>query len=100
MPQINASLFKNDRKETERQPDFTGPGNVSKEDFMAIADAITSGKFNADDQGNIKIRVAGWKKQAKSGVSYISLSISVDDYGLQQAAPAPAKNQTTEEDMF
>lgn len=99
MPQINASLFKNDRKETERQPDFTGPGNVSKEDFMAIADAITSGKFNADDQGNIKIRVAGWKKQAKSGVSYISLSISVDDYGLQ-AAPAPAKNQTTEEDMF
>lgn len=100
MSQINASLFKNDRKETERQPDFTGPGSVSKEDFMAIADAITGGKFNADEQGNIKIRVAGWKKQAKSGVNYISLSISVDDYGLQEKPAATTKRQTTEEDLF
>lgn len=99
MPSINASLFKNTRKETDRQPDFTGPGNVSKEDFMAIADAVTSGKFNADDNGNIKIRVAGWKKEAKSGVSYISLAISVDDYGVTEgAAVASAKKQ--EEDLF
>lgn len=99
MPSINASLFKNTRKETDRQPDFTGPGNVSKEDFMAIADAVTSGKFNADDNGNIKIRVAGWKKEAKSGVSYISLAISVDDYGVTESATVTsAKKQ--EEDLF
>jgi len=98
---MNASLFKNTRKESDRQPDFTGPGSVSKEDFMAIADAVTAGKFNADDQGNIKIRIAGWKKQAKSGVNYISLSIQIDDYGLDSAAgSAPVKRQATEEDMF
>ena len=98
MPSLNASLFKNDRKEKDSQPDFTGPGNVSKEDFMAIADAVTAGKFNSDDKGDIKIRVAGWKKTAKSGVSYISLAISVDDYNLQ-SAPAPSATKEAE-DLF
>lgn len=98
MPSLNASLFKNDRKEKEQQPDFTGPGSVSKEDFLKIADIVTGGKFNADDNGNIKLRVAGWKKTAKSGVSYISLAISVDDYNLQ---PAPAPSAVKEaEDIF
>ncbi len=98
MPSLNASLFKNDRKEKEQQPDFTGPGSVSKEDFMSIADAITAGRFNSDDNGNIKIRVAGWKKAAMSGVSYISLAISVDDYNLQ-SAPAPFAIKEAE-DLF
>ena len=98
MPSINASLFKNDRKEKENQPDFTGPGSVSKADFLDIADAITGGKFNADENGNIKIRVAGWRKVAKSGVSYISLAISVDDYNVQ-SAPAPSAVKEAE-DLF
>ena len=99
MPSLNASLFKNDRKEKEQQPDFTGPGNVSKEDFMEIADAVTSGKFNSDDKGDIKIRVAGWKKTAKSGVSYISLAISIDDYVKPGTAPAPSAVKEAE-DLF
>lgn len=65
---------------------------------MTIADTITAGKFNSDDNGNIKIRVAGWKKTAKSGVGYISLAISIDDYNLQ---PAPAPSAVKEaEDLF
>lgn len=99
MPSLNASLFKNDRKEKDSQPDFTGPGNVSKEDFMAIAGAVTAGKFNADDKGDIKIRVAGWKKTAKSGVSYISLAISMDDYVKPGEAPAPSAAKKAE-DLF
>lgn len=87
MPSFSASLFKNDRKETEKQPDYTGPGSVSKEDFMAIADAITAGKCNFDDRGQIKLRIAGWKHESSSGKSYISLQLRVDDY---QAAAKPA----------
>jgi len=68
---------------------------------MKIADAVTGGKFNADDDGNIKIRVAGWRKTAKSGVSYISLAISVDDYVKPGAAPTPAPSAVQEaEDLF
>lgn len=92
MPSLNASLFKNTRKERDNQPDFTGPGSVSKEDLTAIFDAMTKGEVNFDDNGQMKIRVAGWKKSAKSGVNYISLSISPDDYNMQKAS--------TEEDLF
>lgn len=87
MTAFNASLFKNDRKETDKQPDFTGPGSISKEDFMQIADLITSGKANLNERGEIKLRVAGWKKESAGGKAYISLSVQVDDYkGSVQAA--------------
>ena len=89
MPSINLSLFKNERKERDNQPDFTGPGQITKDEFLAIYDQVMKGEFNSDDEGRIKVRVAGWKKQAKSGTSYISLAVSVDDYNVQKAA-APA----------
>ena len=53
---------------------------------MAIYDQVMKGEFNSDDDGRIKVRVAGWKKQAKSGTSYISLSVSIDDYNVQKTA--------------
>ena len=100
MPQINASLFKNDRKQKDNQPDYTGPGSVSKEDLTAFLDAMTKNEVNFDDNGNVKVRVAGWRKQSKSGVKYYSLSITPDDYQVEKAAPDSSKNQTQEEDLF
>ena len=100
MPQINASLFKNDRKQKDNQPDYTGPGSVSKEDLTAFLDAMTKNEVNFDDNGNVKVRVAGWRKQSKSGVKYYSLSITPDDYQIEKAASDSSKNQTQEEDLF
>jgi len=95
---INSSLFKNERKERENQPDFTGPGQISKEDFLAMYDQVINNQYNEDDEGRIKVRVAGWKKQSKSGKSYISLSLSIDDYGVQ--AKSPAAPSSVENDLF
>ena len=100
MPSFNASLFKNDRKERDNQPDFTGPGNISKEDLLAITDMVTKGEINFDDNGSAKIRVAGWKKQSKSGLSYISLAISPDDYNVPKKGDAVLDAEKEEGDLF
>lgn len=63
-------LFKNDRKETDQQPDYTGKVNV---------------------QGEEK-RLAGWIRQSKAGKTFLSLSIS-DPLPPQETAPAPAQPQ-------
>ena len=80
---INASLFKNERKEKENQPDFTGPGSITPESLKAIYEAALSDQAVFDDKGAIKVRVAGWRKESAKGVPYISLSLS-----LEQPRPA------------
>ena len=89
-PAFSAALFKNERKESETQPDFTGPGSISQSDFEAIAKAIIDGNYLLNDDGQIKVRVAGWRKKSQGGKDYISLSLSLDDYvpGSKPAAPA------------
>ena len=47
-------LFKNERKSKEMQPDFTGSLNY----------------------GGQIIKLVGWRKQGKSGVAFISLSVA------------------------
>lgn len=96
MPSINLSLFKNERKERDNQPDFTGPGQITKDEFLEIYDQVMKGEFNSDDEGRIKVRVAGWKKQAKSGTSYISLAVSVDDYNVEKKTASAS----TADDIF
>ena len=48
------ALFTNERKESEKHPDFNGTVNVEGKDF----------------------RIAAWKKMSKKGKDYMSLSIS------------------------
>ena len=61
-PAINGSLFKNDRKETDNQPDYTGPASVTPEALKALYEAAVGGKAVFDDKGAIKVRLAGWLK--------------------------------------
>lgn len=95
-PAINASLFKNDRKESANQPDFTGPGSITPDNLKALYEAAVGGKAVFDDNGSIKIRIAGWKKESASGKSYISLSIQ-----LEQPKPAPvAASGPSDDSLF
>lgn len=84
-PNLSAALFRNERKETSAQPDFTGPGSVTPDALKAWYEAAISNDAVFDERGNIKIRVAGWKKESSGGKAYISLSVSLD---LPKPAPA------------
>lgn len=67
----NGSLFKNDRKNNERQPDYTG-------------NAIINGK---------NMRVSAWIKKSQNGTAFMSLAFEEVNGAYQQGAPhrsAPA----------
>ena len=99
-PAFSAALFKNERKETETQPDFTGPGSISHADAAIIAKAITDGTAQLTDDGQIKVRVAGWRKKSQGGKDYISLSLSLDDYVPGNKPAAPAASAPSAADLF
>ena len=54
------SIFTNDNKSKESQPDYTGQGKLHGED----------------------IKVEGWKKVAKTGKEYISFKVEKKDENL------------------
>lgn len=100
-PNINASLFRNERKERENQPDFSGPGSVTPEALKALYEAAVGGQAQFDERGNIKMRVAGWKKESSGGKAYISLSLQLDRPKLDPKATLTAlANQPVAEDDF
>jgi|TARA_R110002020_G_scaffold207891_5_gene413475 uncharacterized protein (DUF736 family) len=65
------ALFPNDRKEKESHPDFRGNINIEGKDYW----------------------IKGWKKSSKSGMKFMSLSVTPKE----ATKPAPASN---EEDPF
>jgi hypothetical protein len=99
-PNLSAALFRNERKETSAQPDFTGPGSVTPDVLKAWYEAAVSNDAVFDERGNIKIRVAGWKKESSGGKAYISLSVSLDLPKPAPAAPAAASAPLSGEDFF
>jgi len=70
------ALFKNDKKESERHPDYKGSLNV----------------------GGTEYWISAWLKEAKSGMKYMSLSVTAKDE--PRAAPAPAANLDDEQVPF
>ena len=93
----SGAIFINDRKTKDSQPDLTGslllegidPTSVSTE----LADLLR--KEAPQFLGEIKYRLASWKKESKSGKKFISISASIPEE--EQAQPAEV---VTEEDPF
>lgn len=71
------SLFVNDRKEKETQPDYTGMVNV----------------------GGVEYRLSAWKMISKGGLKYMSLAVSKKtEMGTAPQRPAaPARQAPREE---
>jgi hypothetical protein len=65
----SGSLFRNDRKEKDTQPDYTGTGMY----------------------GGQEIRISAWLKTSKAGKKFLSLSIQpkVEDHQNERPAPRP-----------
>mgnify|MGYP000205923890 CR=1 FL=1 len=62
----SGSLFRNDKKQTEKQPDYNGTVKVDGKDY----------------------KLAAWIKESKSGQKYFSLS-------LQEANVVPSDNTSS-----
>jgi uncharacterized protein (DUF736 family) len=71
------ALFKNDKKESENQPDFTG-------------------SLDLDDKGEERLRLAAWAKTGEKAGKY--LSVSVSEF-LKESAAATA-TATADDDII
>lgn len=58
-------LFSQRSKTNVKAPDYTGNILIEVKDFV-------------EEKGQIKIRLAGWKKVGKSGTTFLSLKASVE----------------------
>ena len=61
----SGALFKNDKKETEKHPDYKGSLNVKGTDYWINA----------------------WIKEAKSGIKYMSLSVQPKEKNYEDSIP-------------
>ena len=69
----SGALFKNDRKEQEKQPDYKGSLIVNGAEYW----------------------ISAWLNESKSGQKYMGLKVNLKE---QQQAPAAPKNETVEFD--
>ena len=79
---LRGRLFKNDRKETDKQPDYTGDCEV----------------------GGQKYRLAGWMRKSKQGTPYMSLQLSIPEpqgagNGGAMAQQSTVSNQTIADEI-
>ena len=69
----SGALFKNDRKEQEKQPDYKGSLTVNGAEYW----------------------ISAWLNESKNGQKYMGLKVNLKE---QQQAPAEPKNETVEFD--
>lgn len=72
----SGTLFANKAKPKPMSPDYSGT-------VLLDLNSIPAG------DGLVTLRIAGWKKQGKSGTTFLSLALSLPQE--QQSAPSPVK---------
>ena len=80
MSDFNASfsLFPAQEKKNERSPDYSGTIEIPVDQLNALmAHLGTEPELNWKDERVLKLRIAGWSAQSKSGKSYVNGKVSV-----------------------
>lgn len=93
----SGAIFINDRKTKDSQPDLTGSLLLEGIDPTSISTELAELLRKEAPQflGEIKYRLASWKKESKNGKKFISISASIPEE--EQAQPAEV---VTEEAPF
>ena len=65
---LNLSIFKSTKPDSKI--DFSGMMNIKVEELDALCRFVMS--QTPDQYGSVQVPISGWKKQAKSGLNYIS----------------------------
>ena len=74
----SGTFFVNDRKQKPNHPDYNGKIDVEGKTYY----------------------LKGWKKVAKSGISFLSLALNPADQTPAHSAPAGSSVQTSDESPF
>ena len=74
------ALFLQTNKRSEKAPDYSGNLEISKELFKYLLDEAKAGR-------PIKMDLAGWKKQSKSGTMFLSIVANKPYVKEQKSAP-------------
>ena len=96
MSQYPASgvLFANDRKQNDKQPDYTGNLEIDHETVRDLMSQMNSGVHNP------KVNLAGWRKVAKTGKQFLSIRASVMRERQQTSSyQAPPQNNNIDDEI-
>ena len=80
MTELNASfsLFPAQEKKSEKSPDCSGTIEIPVDQINALTSHLGSQpENNWKDEPVVRLRIAGWKTESKSGRNYVNGKISI-----------------------
>ncbi len=79
------SLFPSTVRKSEKSPDFFGSIKLDRSNLRNL--------MEKHDEDGIEVKISGWKRQSKTGNSFLSLAVDT----FEKQAPAP---KTEEKDPW
>jgi hypothetical protein len=82
---FQAALFKNEKKQSDKAPDFRGSITIEKD----------------EEQGDLKLGLSAWVKEGEKSGKYLAIAISeIKEKGAYEKKPQSAKNVNSSSDPF
>jgi hypothetical protein len=92
----NFSLFPAQEKRSEKSPDFSGTIEIPVDQINSLVGHLgTKPESNYKDEPVIKLRIAGWKAESKSGKNYVNGKVSIPQ--AKDATATQASTDSTDE---